>query len=68
MRVTIDRDTCIGAGQCVLAEPEVFDQDEDDGRVRLLTPDVPPEATESLELAVRGCPVRALGLDDESAQ
>ncbi len=27
-RVTVDRDRCIGAGQCVLSAQEVFDQDE----------------------------------------
>lgn len=29
MRVTADRDVCVGAGLCALTAPEVFDQDED---------------------------------------
>ncbi|MGN0120061.1 MAG: ferredoxin, partial [Streptomyces albidoflavus] len=35
MRVTVDSEQCVGAGQCVLNAPEVFDQD-DDGVVVLL--------------------------------
>jgi ferredoxin len=29
MRVTADREVCVGAGMCVLTAPEVFDQDDD---------------------------------------
>lgn len=36
MKVIIDEDKCVGAGQCVLAAAEVFDQREDDGIVVLL--------------------------------
>ena len=40
MRVQADRDICIGAGMCVVAAQEVFDQD-DDGLVVLASEDVP---------------------------
>ncbi|QIZ37215.1 ferredoxin [Saccharopolyspora sp. ASAGF58] len=36
MRVTIDVQKCVGAGQCVFAAGDVFDQDDADGTVRLL--------------------------------
>ena len=36
VRVIADRDRCIGAGQCVLSAPDVFDQSDDDGRVVIL--------------------------------
>lgn len=36
VRVLADRDRCIGAGQCVLAAPHVFDQSDHDGRVLIL--------------------------------
>jgi len=59
MKITIDRDRCIGAGQCVLAAPEVFDQD-DDGIVALL--DATPAA--ALGSAARDaallCPAAAI--------
>lgn len=38
MHITADRERCVGAGQCVLAAPAVFDQD-DDGLVAPLTLD-----------------------------
>ena len=38
MRVRVDREVCVGAGMCALTEPEVFDQDPEDGRVVLSEP------------------------------
>ncbi|MEV7425648.1 ferredoxin [Streptomyces sp. NPDC091212] len=38
MRITVDTDRCVGAGQCVLSAPDVFDQD-DDGLVTLVGAD-----------------------------
>ncbi|MDH6696296.1 ferredoxin [Streptomyces griseoviridis] len=38
MKVTGDREVCVGAGLCALTAPEVFDQD-DDGLVTVLAPD-----------------------------
>ncbi|MDL4775362.1 MULTISPECIES: ferredoxin [Thermomonosporaceae] len=37
MRVTADREICVGAGMCALTAPGVFDQDED-GLVTVLRP------------------------------
>ena len=42
MRVTVAVERCGGAGQCTRTAPQVFDQEEDDGTVILLT-DEPPE-------------------------
>ncbi len=28
MRISVDTDRCVGAGQCVLSAPDVFDQDD----------------------------------------
>lgn len=60
MRITVNRNVCAGAGLCALTAPEVFDQDEDDGLVRLLAPEPPPEAAERAGEAVRLCPSRAI--------
>ncbi len=38
MRVTADRDVCVGAGLCALTAPGIFDQDED-GLVAVLKND-----------------------------
>ncbi|MEV5834076.1 ferredoxin [Nocardia sp. NPDC052112] len=61
MRITVDRERCIGAGMCALIAAEVFDQDEDDGRVRLLDPR-PPRGHDAVREAVEACPSGALGL------
>lgn len=34
MHIGIDKDTCIGAGQCALTAPGVFTQDDDGYRDR----------------------------------
>lgn len=38
MKVIIDENKCVGAGQCVLAAADVFDQRDEDGIVVLLNP------------------------------
>ena len=59
MRISADRDVCIGAGMCVMAAPEVFDQD-DDGIVVVLAPDVPAAYADAGVRAVASCPSGAL--------
>ena len=61
MRVEADPDVCIGAGNCVLAAPTVFDQD-DDGFVQVLQPEPPAELEQDTEVAVQRCPSRAITL------
>jgi ferredoxin len=63
MRVTVDRDKCVGAGQCVLVAPETFDQD-DDGIVALLTEAPPRERRAAVEEAARLCPALAISVTD----
>lgn len=63
MRIVADRDRCVGAGQCVLTDPTVFDQDDDEGTVVVLTSEVAdPETVARVEEAVRICPSQALSL------
>ncbi|POX54433.1 ferredoxin [Streptomyces sp. Ru71] len=60
MRVHIDRDVCIGAGQCALAAPGVFTQD-DDGYSTLLAGH---ETTDPMTReAARACPVGAIRVE-----
>lgn len=65
MRIIVDRETCFGAGLCVLTEPAVFEQDQDDGRVLLVTEQPDESARATVEEAVRTCPSRSLSLDGE---
>jgi ferredoxin len=60
LKVTVDRQRCVGSGQCALNLPEVFDQDEADGIVILLT-DCPPESlSERVLEAELQCPAMAI--------
>ena len=63
--VIVDEDLCIGAGQCVLVAPQVFDQD-DRGLVVLLDASPPPEQHEAARKAAKLCPARALRIEETS--
>jgi ferredoxin len=65
MRLRVDADQCIGAGQCVLIAPAVFDQDEDDGTVVLLHESVSPDQEVAIKEAVNSCPARVISLERE---
>ena len=60
LRVDVDRDVCIGAGNCVLTVDAVFDQDPEDGRARLLTATPPPGSEELVLRAAYLCPSGAI--------
>jgi ferredoxin len=64
MHITADRDRCVGAGQCVLAAPAVFDQD-DDGLVAPLTTDPADGDQDAVRQAVNVCPSSAIWIDKE---
>ncbi|MER7580094.1 ferredoxin [Kitasatospora sp. NPDC097691] len=64
MRVSVDTHACIGAGQCAMALPEVFDQDDTDGLVVLLDETPPEDLHDALDEAVRRCPVQAITTTD----
>lgn len=64
MRIKADTGVCVGAGQCVLTEPAVFDQD-DDGIVVLLTDQPDDQAAVRAREAVSLCPSQALSIVEE---
>ena len=64
MRIKADRGMCIGAGNCVLAAEDVFDQD-DDATVVLLTETPSPDQEGRARNAVAQCPSGALGVVDD---
>ncbi|MFF7133391.1 MULTISPECIES: ferredoxin [unclassified Streptomyces] len=59
MDIHIDRDVCIGAGQCALAAPGVFTQD-DDGFSTLLPGRQDGGGDPMAREAARACPVAAI--------
>lgn len=62
MEISLDIDKCCGAGQCVLAAPEVFDQREDDGVVVLLDTDPAQEQLDAVREAAAVCPAAVIGV------
>jgi ferredoxin len=64
MKVTIDRDKCIGAGQCVLAAATVFDQADSDGRVVLLNSDPSADLAPDVNKAAALCPALVITVED----
>ena len=65
MRVVVDRDLCIGAGQCVRAAREVFAQDPSTGLVIVLEECPSAALRKAVEDAVDHCPVRAITIEDD---
>ncbi|GAB2702655.1 ferredoxin [Kitasatospora kifunensis] len=63
MLVHIDQDKCCGAGHCVLAAPEVFDQRDEDGIVVLLDARPPAELQQAVREAADVCPAAAIRLE-----
>ena len=61
MHVEVDRDVCVGAGNCVLTLPQVFDQDEQ-GLVDLIESDPPDSDGALVGRAVRLCPSGAISI------
>lgn len=62
MSLIIDRDLCVGAGQCVISAPDVFDQDESDGMMILRDGHPPAEITDEIRAAAFRCPSGAVSL------
>jgi ferredoxin len=65
MKITADVDRCVGAGQCVLTEPRLFDQNPDDGTVVILDHQPADDLTEAAYQAVQLCPSQALSVTIE---
>ncbi|MEK6438420.1 ferredoxin [Pseudonocardia sp. T1-2H] len=64
MRVTVDQDKCVAAGNCVLTAPAVFDQRDEDGIVVVRDPTPPTELADAVRQAAALCPARAITVAD----
>jgi ferredoxin len=64
MKVTVEQDKCVSAGQCVLNAGEVFDQRDDDGVVVLLTENPPPGQAANVHRAAAACPALAIHIEE----
>jgi ferredoxin len=60
MKVTVDRDLCIGAADCVRLAPGTFELDDED---RAVVVDPEPQATDRVRLAESSCPTGAIWVE-----
>ncbi|WP_432542028.1 ferredoxin [Kineococcus sp. SYSU DK002] len=66
MRVHVETQYCVAAGVCVLAAPDVFDQDDDEGLVVVLD-EAPAEGQRAaVEEAAARCPARVIRVVNEA--
>jgi ferredoxin len=63
LKVRVDRDLCIGAGNCVAAAPTVFKLDKDNKAVVLKLESVDED---TLMDAAESCPVDAIIIEDDN--
>jgi ferredoxin len=63
MRINVEFDRCVGAGQCVMVAPEVFDQNDDDGTVIVLQGH--PADGAKVHEAASLCPAQALSVVED---
>ncbi len=64
IKIHVDEHKCVGAGQCVMAAPQVFDQREEDGVVVLLQDHAEPPLEASVRKAVKLCPAVAIRVEE----
>lgn len=64
MKITIDRVRCMASGNCVLAAPKVFGQDEE-GYVEVLDPSPPADSRGAVEQAAAACPAAVITITDD---
>lgn len=64
MEIRVDHARCASAGMCVVSVPAVFDQSDEDGTVRLITPVPAPELVRAVRIAAQRCPSGAITLHD----
>ncbi|MFD0273203.1 ferredoxin [Kitasatospora sp. NPDC127111] len=65
MQVSIDQDRCCSSGQCVTTVPEVFEQDDHDGLVRLRLTVLAPAHHADVRLASELCPGGAITVTED---
>ncbi|MCX4404668.1 ferredoxin [Streptomyces sp. NPDC059837] len=64
MKVVVDEEKCVAAGQCVAAAMDVFDQREDDGIVVVLNENPPAELADEVRNAAAVCPALAIRIEE----
>lgn len=66
LKVTVDRDLCIGAATCAAVAPKAFHVDEEAKAIVLDT--VEEETDEAIIEAAKSCPVIAIKVEKENGE
>ncbi|WP_105972075.1 ferredoxin [Streptomyces geranii] len=64
MKVVVDEEKCVAAGQCVNAAMDVFDQRDEDGIVVVLDEHPPAELADDVRNAAAICPALAIRIEE----
>lgn len=59
MKITVDKNKCIGCGMCVTIFPEVFELG-DDGKAKMKVQEFKGLKVQKVQEAVDSCPVQAI--------
>ncbi len=62
-RITIDRDVCMGTGNCELRAPDIFYLDE--GQIACVRPDLRDDQEREATIAAQLCPTSAITIHVE---
>ena len=66
VKLEIIHDRCQGAGLCALTAPELFDQDDEDGRIVVLDDSPAPEQQDAARRASTLCPNSVIQIVEET--
>ena len=62
-RIVVDRERCIGSGNCCFYAPNTFDLDDE---LKSVVIDPGGDDPADVRAAVEGCPVNAIGIHDDA--
>jgi ferredoxin len=62
-RIVVDRDRCIGSGNCSFYAPNTFDLDDE---MKSVVIDPTGDDAGDVRAAVEGCPVNAISIQDDA--
>jgi ferredoxin len=63
LSIRIDRELCMGSGNCAFHAPNTFDLDDE---MKVIVVDPAGDPDDKIRLAVDGCPTLALSIDESS--
>ena len=61
LSINVDREKCMGSGNCAFHAPSTFDLDDD---MKAIVIDAAGDPEDKIRLAVDGCPTLALSFQD----